>query len=77
MTLDQLQKGDMAIIKKIESSDELKQRLSSFGMMRGTEIVVEAFSLKKKTIEVKVHRSHIALRLDEAKKIEVEHECSI
>jgi ferrous iron transport protein A len=77
MTLDQLQKGDMAIIKKIESSDELKQRLSSFGVMRGTEIVVEAFSLKKKTIEIKVNRSHIALRLDEAKKIEVQHECSI
>jgi Fe2+ transport system protein FeoA len=77
MTLDQLQKGDMAIIKKIESSDELKQRLSAFGILRGSEIVVEAFSLKKKTIEIKVHRSHIALRLDEAKKIEVQHQCTI
>ncbi len=77
MTLDMLQKGDMAIIKKIESSDELKQRLSAFGIMRGTEVMVEAFSLKKKTIEIKVHRSHIALRLDEAKKIEVEHQCKI
>jgi Fe2+ transport system protein FeoA len=77
MTLDMLKKGDMAIIKKIESSDELKQRLSAFGILRGSEIVVEAFSLKKKTIEIKVHRSHIALRLDEAKKIEVEHQCKI
>ena len=77
MTLDSLKKGDMAIIKKIEDARELKQRLSSFGIMRGTEIVVEAFSLKKKTIEIKVHRSHIALRLDEAQKIEVEHQCKI
>jgi len=77
MTLDSLKKGDMAIIKKIEDGRELKQRLSSFGIMRGTEIVVEAFSLKKKTIEIKVHRSHIALRLDEAQKIEVEHQCNI
>ena len=77
MTLDCLQKGDMAIIKKIEDVSELKQRLNSFGIMRGTEIIVEAFSLKKKTIEIKVHRSHIALRLDEAQKIEVEHQCKI
>ncbi len=77
MTLDQLQKGDMAIIKKIESDSALKQRLSAFGIMRGTEIVVEAFSLKKKTIEIRVHRSHIALRLEEAQKIEVQHQCNI
>ena len=77
MTLDALQTGDMAIIKKIESEADLKQRLSAFGIMRGTEILVEAFSLKKKTIEIKVHRSHIALRLEEAEKIEVEHQCKI
>ena len=77
MTLDELQKGDMAIIKSIENHSELKQRLSSFGIMRGTEILVEAFSLQKKTIEIKVHRSHIALRLDEAQKIEVDHQCKI
>jgi len=77
MTLNTLQKGDMAIIKKIEGAEGLKQRLSAFGILRGTEIVVEAFSLKKKTIEIKVHRSHIALRLEEAEKIEVEHQCTI
>ncbi len=77
MTLDQLQKGDMAIIKKINSDHELKERLSAFGILRGTEIIVEAFSIKKKTIEIRVHRSHIALRLDEAEKIEVEHQCNI
>ena len=77
MTLDKLKKGDMALIKSIDSSSELKQRLRSFGVMRGAEITVEAFSLQKKTIEIKIHRSHIALRLDEAQKIEVEHQCKI
>ncbi len=77
MRLNELQKGDMAIIKKIEDARELKQRLSAFGILRGTQIIVEAFSLKKKTIEIKVYRSHIALRLDEAEKIEVEHQCKI
>jgi Fe2+ transport system protein FeoA len=77
MRLNELQKGDMALIKKIESDDALKQRLSAFGIMRGTQVTVEAFSLKKKTIEIKVHRSHIALRLEEAQKIEVEHQCKI
>lgn len=77
MRLNELQKGDMAIIKKIEDVRELKERLSAFGILRGTQIIVETFSLKKKTIEIKVHRSHIALRLDEAEKIEVEHQCKI
>ena len=77
MTLDELQKGDMALVKKIESDSGLRQRLSAFGIMRGTEIEVEAFSIKKKTIEIKVHRSHIGLRLEEAKKIEVEHQCEL
>ncbi len=77
MQLSELQKGDMAIIKKIEGDSSLKQRLSAFGVLRGTEIIVEAFSLKKKTIEIKVNRSHIALRLDEAEKIEVAHQCNI
>jgi Fe2+ transport system protein FeoA len=45
--------------------------------MRGVKIKVKEFSLKKKTIEIEIGRSHIALRLDEAKKIEVEHQCEI
>ena len=77
MTLDKLQKGDMAIIKKINSNDELKQRFSSFGLMNGVHIKVTAFSLKKKTIEIEVNRSHIALRFEEAQKIEVKNECEI
>jgi ferrous iron transport protein A len=77
MTLDKLSKGDMAIIKDINCDEELKHRLYSFGVIRGVSIKVKEFSIKKKTIEIEVGRSHIALRLDEAKKIEVEHQCKI
>ncbi len=71
MTLDKLHKDDKAIITKINCDEVLKHRLSSFGLMRATEIKVKAFSLKKKTIEVEVGRSFIALRFEEAEKIEV------
>jgi ferrous iron transport protein A len=77
MSLDELQKGDLAIIKDIKSDSELKHRLYSFGVMRGVIIKVIAFSIKKKTIEIEVNRSKLALRFDEAKKIEVEHQCKI
>ncbi len=77
MSLDELQKGDMAIVKDIKSDSELKHRLYSFGLIRGVKILVKEFSIKKKTIEVEVNRSRVALRLDEAKKIEVEHQCKI
>jgi len=77
MSLDELKKGDLAFVKSIDCDDELKHRLFSFGLMRGVKIKVKEFSLKKKTIEIEIGRSHIALRLDEAKKIEVEHQCKI
>ena len=72
ITLDQLQKGDKAVIKAINASDELKHRLISFGILKGSEIEVRECALRKKTIEIAVNRSMIAIRIDEAKKIEVE-----
>ncbi len=72
MHLNELSKKDRAVIKKVNASSELRHRLNSFGVMRGVEIEVKAFSLKKQTIEIEVNHSHIALRFEEAQKIEVE-----
>ena len=77
MRLDELQKGDMAIIKEIDADPILKRRFYSFGLMKGVSIVVKEYSIKKKTIEIEVNRARVALRIDEAKKIEVEHQCKI
>ncbi len=72
MKLSELHKGDRAIIKRIESSEDLKVRLASFGVVRGSELSVEACSIGKQTMEILVDDTLIGLRGEEAEKIEVE-----
>ena len=72
MKLSELHKGDRAMIKKIDSSEDLKIRLASFGVVRGSELSVEACSMGKKTMEIMVDDTLIGLRGEEAKEIEVE-----
>ncbi|MCH9740412.1 MAG: ferrous iron transport protein A [Epsilonproteobacteria bacterium] len=72
MKLSELHKGDRAIIIKIETDESLKSRLFSFGVGKGSELSIEACSMKKQTIEIEVDGTLIGLRADEAKEIEVE-----
>jgi len=72
MRLSDLKKGDQATIKKINAEESLKQRLASFGVGGGAELIVETYSIKRKTYEIIVDGTMIALRDEEAKKIEVE-----
>ena len=72
MKLSELEKGDFAVIKKIETDEELKGRLFSFGLARGSEFSIEACSLGKQTIEIMLDDTLIGLRAEEASKIEVE-----
>jgi len=72
MKLTELTKGDKARVIKITAEKALKDRLNSFGVMRGEEILVNGYSLAKQTMEIEVGNTHIALRAEEAKKIEIE-----
>jgi Fe2+ transport system protein FeoA len=72
MRLSNLEKGDRVIIKKINADESLKQRLASFGIGRGVEIEIETYSIKRKTYEINVDNTMVALRDEEADKIEVE-----
>lgn len=72
MKLSELKKGDRALIKDIIADMEFKNRLLSFGIARGEEIEVKAYSLAKQTIEIDIEGTLIALRKEEADKIEVE-----
>lgn len=72
MYLSDLRKGDKVLIVKIHADKALKDRLNSFGVMRGEELTVKGYSLGKQTIEILVGSTHIALRADEAQKIEVD-----
>ena len=72
MTLSELKKGDSAKIIAINASEDLKRRLRSFGVLKGSELAVETYSLAKKTIEIMVDDTLIGLRAVEAEKITVE-----
>jgi len=72
MKLSDLHIGDRAVVKRIDADSSLKQRLTSFGVGRGAEVGIEKYSIGKKTFEIFVDGTLIALRDEEAKKIEVE-----
>jgi len=74
MKLSELKKGDSARITAINASEDLKSRLRSFGVVKGSELTVEAYSLANKTIEIMVDDTLIGLRSIEAADIEVERE---
>lgn len=71
MTLSELVKGNRAEIVKINANKALKDRLTSFGVMKGEELTVKCCSIAKQTMEIEVGSTLIAVRSDEADKIEV------
>ncbi len=71
MYLIDLKKGNKAEIIKITADKALKDRLNSFGVMHGEVLTVKGCSIAKQTMEIEVGSTLIALRADEAGKIEV------
>lgn len=71
MVLSDIRKGDKAEIVKIHADKSLKDRLTSFGVMRGETLFVKGCSIGKQTMEIEVGSTLIALRADEADKIEI------
>ena len=71
MVLTDIRKGDKAEIIKVHADKALKDRLVSFGVMRGEILSVKGCSLAKQTMEIEVGSTLIALRADEAEKIEI------
>ena len=60
------------IVKKLHTTGALRQRLISFGILKGIEIKYLAHTNLKGTYEIQVGKMNIALRQVEAEKIEVE-----
>jgi len=71
MYLSDLKINQEATIINISSNEELKQRFYSFGINKGSIVKVEAISPTKNTLEINVEDTFIALRVEEAKTIEV------
>lgn len=72
MNLSDLKINQNAKVKKIDCNNELKQRFYSFGIIKGADIFIQNISLARNTIEIVVEDTSIALRVEEAKSIEVE-----
>lgn len=64
-------KGGIATVVKIKATGPLKQRLISFGLMKGAEVKMLECSPAKSTFEIKVGNVNLALRKEEAALIEV------
>ena len=72
MNLSQIQKNEKVKIVRINAPITLKKRLASLGVSVGKEVEVLETTIQKNTIKIGIGLSSIALRLDEAKSIEVE-----
>ncbi len=63
--------GGVATVVKINAQGPLKQRLISFGLMKGAVVTMLECGLTKSTYEIKIGNVSLALRREEAQLIEV------
>lgn len=70
-TLADMNAGETAVVTKVGATGELKQRLFSLGLHKGSEVKVKTISMAKSTIEIEIGSTLMALRYEEAKSIMV------
>jgi len=70
-TLTNCPRGCSTTVKKLHATGPLKQRLVSFGIMKGANVTLLEYAPRKSTVEVKVGKMRLALRKEEADMIEV------
>ncbi len=71
MCLLEIEKNGYAMICKIDLDSGTKHRLRSLGLARNTRICVKQYGCCKSTVQIKIDKSFIALRKEEARQIEV------
>jgi ferrous iron transport protein A len=72
MTLDQLKKGETAIVTKLLHTGNSHIRLMDLGILPGTHIQAEMVSPLGDPIAYRVRQTLIALRRDQARQIEIQ-----
>lgn len=70
--LSDCKKNCLVKVINIDAQPDLKQRLFSFGIMKGAIIEVLQIAPAKSTIEIKIDKVRVALRAKEAELIEVQ-----
>ena len=72
MVLNRLKKGESGKIVKIDADKALRDRLNSFGIVKGEKVTIREHSLAKQTIEIEIGTTLVVLRANEAEKIEIQ-----
>ena len=72
MTLDQLKVGSSAIISAVGGNGALRCRLLDMGLIPHTRVTLQKAAPMGDPIEIRVRGYELTLRVEEARKIEVE-----
>lgn len=72
MTLDKLAVGSSAVIKSVGGSGALRCRLLDMGLIPHTEVTLQKIAPMGDPIEIRVRGYELTLRLEDARKIELE-----
>ena len=72
MTLDKLAVGSSAVIKTVGGSGALRCRLLDMGLIPHTQITLQKIAPMGDPIEIRVRGYELTLRLEDARKIELE-----
>lgn len=72
MTLDQLKVGSSAIISAVGGNGVLRCRLLDMGLIPHTRVTLQKVAPMGDPIEIQVRGYELTLRVEEARKIEVE-----
>ena len=72
MTLADLKIGQDAVLRTIGGQGELRHHLLDMGLTPGTEVTLRKVAPMGDPIEIRVRGYELTLRVEEAKKIEVE-----
>ena len=72
MTLKDLKVGQSAMIKSVGGEGALRQHFLDMGVIPAAEVTLIKFAPMGDPMELKIHGYELTLRLDDAKKIEVE-----
>ncbi|MDY2959513.1 MAG: ferrous iron transport protein A [Hornefia sp.] len=71
-TLDKVQVGKSAVVKRLHGSGPVKRRIMDMGITKGTEVFVRKVAPLGDPIELTVRGYELSIRKSEAVNIEVE-----
>ncbi len=72
MTLDKLPIGKKGTIRKVDGEGPLRCRLLDMGLIPGTDVMVRKVAPMGDPIEIHIRGYELTIRIDDAKKIEIE-----